>query len=77
MPCGDFGVEGYKKFVFNEYLALNQLTADQLVELMTSVGFRVVRQERRRMELDIPEALQGRFASDDLLTNEIFLLLGK
>ncbi|MDB5850687.1 MAG: Methyltransferase type 11, partial [Rhodoferax sp.] len=30
----DFGVEGYKKFVFNEYLALNQLTADQLVELM-------------------------------------------
>jgi hypothetical protein len=39
----DFGVDGYKKFVFNEYRALNRLTADELVEITTGVGFHVVR----------------------------------
>jgi hypothetical protein len=73
----DFGVEGYKKFVFNEYRTLNRLTADQLVDLMTSVGFSVVKQERRRVEMPVPEALQGRYPNDDLLTNEIILLLAK
>lgn len=73
----DFGVEGYKKFVFNEYLTLNRLTADQLVDLMTSVGFTVAKQERRRVDMTVPEALQGRYPDDDLLTNEIILLLAK
>ena len=39
----DFGVDGYKKFVFNEYRALNLLTADELVEITTSAGFKLVR----------------------------------
>lgn len=73
----DFGVEGYKKFVFNEYQTLNRLTADELVALMTGVGFTLVRQERRRTDLPIPDELRGRYPEDDLLTNEIFLLLGK
>jgi trans-aconitate methyltransferase len=73
----DFGVEGYKKFVFNEYLTLNRLTADQLVDLMTRVGFTVAKQERRRVEMAVPHALQGRYPQDDLLTNEIILLLSK
>ena len=73
----DFGVEGYKHFVFNEYRTLNRLTADQLVDLMTSVGFTVAKQERRRVDMAVPEALQGRYPDDDLLTNEIILLLAK
>ncbi len=74
----DFGVDGYKMFVFNEYRNLNRLTADQLVALMESVGFTVARQERRRMEgLAIPEALRGKYPEEDLLTNEIILLLAK
>lgn len=73
----DFGVEGYKRFVFNEYRNLNRLTADQLVDLMTSVGFTVAKQERRRVEMALPQALQGRYSDDDLLTNEVILLLAK
>lgn len=73
----DFGVDGYKKFVFNEYVALNRLTADDVVALMTGVGFHVVRQHRPQLEMQIPEALRGRYRDEDLLTNEIFLLLGK
>ncbi|MFM8899118.1 MAG: methyltransferase domain-containing protein [Burkholderiales bacterium] len=73
----DFGVEGYKRFVFNEYRNLNRLTADQLVDLMTSVGFTVAKQERRRVEMAVPQALQGRYSDDDLLTNEVILLLAK
>lgn len=73
----DFGVEGYKKFVFNEYRALNRLTADELVQLTTAAGFHVVRQERRSLDMEIPAALHGRYPPELLLNNEIFLLLGK
>jgi hypothetical protein len=73
----DFGVEGYKHFVFNEYRTLNRLTADQLVDLMTRVGFKVAQQERRRVDMAIPGALKGRYPDEDLLTNEIILLLAK
>lgn len=73
----DFGVEGYKKFVFNEYKTLNRLTADELVALMTKVGFQVIRQERRIVQMDIPQALHGQYPDELLLNNEIFLLLGK
>lgn len=73
----DFGVEGYKRFVFNEYLALNRLTADELVEIAMGAGFTVARQERRHVDFDIPEALRERYPHDWLLNNEIFLLLRK
>lgn len=73
----DFGVEGYKKFVFDEYLALNRLTADEVVSLMTGVGFQVLREERRQLPIPVPEQLRERFPEDVLKTNEIFLLLGK
>ena len=73
----DFGPEGYKRFVFNEYKTLNRLTADQLVDLMTSVGFKVAKQERRQVDRPIPEALVDRYPQADLLTNEIILLLVK
>jgi len=70
-----FGPEGYKKFVFDEYLALNRLTADELVALLRKAGFEVAREERRRMALEIPEALRNSHTEADLLTNEIILLL--
>ena len=73
----DFGVDGYKKFVFNEYRALNRLTADELVEITTSAGFKLVRQERRSVDMEIPQALRGKYPDELLLNNEIFLLLGK
>lgn len=71
----DFGPEGYKRFVFNEYRALNRLTADELVALTAQAGFHVVRQERRSVQMEIPAALHGKYPADWLLNNEIFLLL--
>lgn len=73
----DFGVEGYKRFVFKEYQALNRLTADELVEIVVHAGFTVERQERRSIELPIPPSLQGRYPEDWLRNNEILLLLRK
>ena len=73
----DFGVDGYKRFVFKEYQALNRLTADELVQITADAGFSVVRQERRHVQTEIPAELRGRFPDDWLLNNEIFLLLGK
>lgn len=73
----DFGVEGYKRFVFSEYQALNRLTADELVDFAVGAGFSVVRQERRSVDMAIPDALRGRYSEEWLLNNEIFLLLHK
>lgn len=73
----DFGVEGYKRFVFNEYKALNRLSADELVDFARQAGFDVTRQERRHVDLPIPESLQTRYPRELLLNNEIFLLLQK
>ena len=73
----DFGVDGYKRFVFKEYQALNRLTADELLAFTENAGFHLVRQERRNVEMEIPELLLERYPRDWLLNNEIFLLLRK
>lgn len=74
----DFGPDGYKRFVFDEYLALNRLTTDELLALTRQAGFSVVREERRHYEPEpIPEVLLEKYERDVLLNNEIILLLQK
>ncbi|MBU1354319.1 MAG: class I SAM-dependent methyltransferase [Gammaproteobacteria bacterium] len=73
----DFGPDGYKRFVFKEYQALNRLTADELVGFALGAGFRVERQERRNVEMDVPTTLLERYPREWLVNNEIFLLLRK
>lgn len=73
----DFGVEGYKRFVFKEYQQLNRLTADELVDLVGQAGFSVERQERRSVDLRPPAQLLGQYGEELLCNNEIFLLLRK
>ena len=73
----DFGADGYKRFVFKEYQALNRLTADELVALAGQAGFTVERQERRSVDLQPPPELRGRYSDELLRNNEVFLLLRK
>lgn len=73
----DFGPDGYKRFVFNEYLALNRLTADELVAFAERAGFSVVRKELRQLDMAVPNTLLDLYPRELLLTNEIFLLLRK
>ncbi len=73
----DFGVEGYKRFVFKEYQQLNRLTADELVDLVRQAGFSVEKQERRSVEMAPPPELLSRYSDEILRNNEIFLLLRK
>lgn len=73
----DFGVDGYKRFVFREYQALNRLTADELVDFAIQAGFRLERQERRNVDMDVPESLLARYPQEWLLNNEVLLLLRK
>lgn len=73
----DFGVEGYKRFVFKEYQHLNRLTADELVGLVEQAGFTMERQERRNVELQPPAQLLKQYSDTVLRNNEIFLLLRK
>ena len=73
----DFGVEGYKRFVFKEYQQLNRLTADELVDLVRQAGFSVEKQERRSVEMAPPPELLSRYSDEVLRNNEIFLLLRK
>ncbi len=73
----DFGVEGYKRFVFKEYQQLNRLTAVELVELVQHVGFVVERKELRSVDAVPPPELLDRYSDEVLRNNEIFLLLRK
>ncbi|UCU99854.1 SAM-dependent methyltransferase [Acidovorax radicis] len=73
----DFGVDGYKRFVFKEYQALNRLTADELVAFAQEAGFRLERQERRNVEREIPALLLESYPREWVLNNEIMLLLRK
>jgi len=74
----DFGAQGYKRFVFKEYQTLNRLNADELVHLAQQVGFCILRQERRYVDLPItPPELQERYPPQWLRNNEILLLLGR
>lgn len=74
----DVGPQGYKRFVFDEYLALNRLTADELLTLLNQAGFDVVRQERRHSEPEpIPGVLLEKYPRELLTNNEIVLLLQK
>ncbi|AVP58845.1 SAM-dependent methyltransferase [Pulveribacter suum] len=73
----DFGVEGYKRFVFKEYQQLNRLTADELVELCRQAGFAVLREQRGQVDLPLPPQLLQKYPESWLRNNEIFLLLGK
>lgn len=69
--------EDYKAFIYNEYLKLNRITPDELVDLFASCGFAILRQERARVSLSLPETLSDRYPVDDLMTNEIRLLMRK
>ncbi len=73
----DFGVDGYKRFVFKEYQQLNRLTADELVDLVRQAGFVVEQQERRSVDLLPPQQLLVQYSESVLRNNEIFLLLRK
>lgn len=73
----DFGVDGYKRFVFREYRELNRLSADELVALAQQAGFAIERQERRSVDLLPPEPLVAQYGAELLRNNEIFLLLRK
>ena len=73
----DFGVDGYKRFVFEQYRELNHLTADELVALLVQAGFVVAREERRSVDVLPPPELVAQYGEAVLRNNEIFLLLRK
>lgn len=64
----------YKRFIFQHYLELNRITADELVDVFVRNGFSAVWQRRRRTEDPIPEDLAGRYDEDLLRTCEIVAL---
>lgn len=71
------GAEAYKRFIFDEFLALNRLTADELEAVLKQAGFRVERQERRQVPDPIPPELLSRYDEATLRTTEVMLLLRK
>ena len=71
------GIDSYKRYIYNEYLQLNRITADELAQQFQAIGFDVVKQERRQTSGPIPAELLDRYDEAILRTNEIMLLLRK
>jgi len=64
----------YKRFIFGEYKKLNRLTADELIDVVSTAGFEILRETRGRSNLDAPEILRQQYSLDNLLINEVALL---
>ena len=64
----------FKQFLLGEFRSLNRITADEVVQLGTSAGFEVVREERNEASLEPPEELLARYDRRDLVTREIRVL---
>jgi hypothetical protein len=64
----------YKRFIFQHYLDLNRITADELVDLFVRNGFSIVWQRRRRTDESIPVDLAKRYDEELLRTCEIVAL---
>ncbi len=67
----------YKAFIFEEYLKLNRVTADEIIALFVAQGFEVLREARTRTDLVIPAALAARYPEADLATAGIQVLFRK
>ncbi|MCB1907719.1 MAG: methyltransferase domain-containing protein [Rhodocyclaceae bacterium] len=68
-------LDGYKRFVFDEYRRLNRLTADELAALFAGHGFEILREERRAEALEPPAELLHSYPREVLQTTEIRLLM--
>ncbi|PXF59234.1 MAG: SAM-dependent methyltransferase [Deltaproteobacteria bacterium] len=69
--------EEYKAFIYGEFLKLNKLTAEEVVDLFCGHGFKEIRKESYRVALPVPDILLEKYPEEDILTNEIRLLLQK
>ncbi|WP_457668945.1 methyltransferase domain-containing protein [Thiolapillus sp.] len=70
-------MEDFKRFHLSEFETLNRITADQVVTLVQEAGFEMVREQRLRMDLPVPDVLLERYREEDLSTNGILLLARK
>jgi len=61
----------YQEFIFQHYLELNRITADELVALHTRNGFVLEHEIRHRTQLEVPSELLGKYAQEDLVTHEV------
>ena len=64
----------FKKFLLGEFRSLNQITADEVLDLGTSAGFEVRREGRTKTELVPPNTLLQTYDADRLTTCEIRVL---
>ena len=61
----------YRQYLLNEFDKLNRIKAEDLVRMFKEVGFRIVKEERSKMQLEPPALLLQNFSYEDLITNEI------
>lgn len=66
-----------KKFLVTEYLSLNKITAEELMDRIAEAGFSVLRVEKKYLDMEPPQELLARLPSDVLRNNAVFVLSRK
>ncbi len=67
----------YLEFRWREYQRLNRYTADQVVDEFRRAGFEILREQRRRLDLQPPAELLERRPIEQLTTNELIFTARK
>ena len=70
-------MEDFKRFHLGEFDSLNRITANQVAALVQEAGFEIVREQRLRMDIAVPDELLERYPEEDLRTNGILMLARK
>ena len=71
---GDHQLQELKEELSGAYRGLNRITADEVIELFEEHGFRTLRQERTKTDIEIPGPLARIFSRDVLETDQIAAL---
>lgn len=77
MRNSDTSIDARKSYHLKQYFSLNKLTADEVLQIGTAVGFTVKKETRSRVSDEPPMALIEKYGIDVLLTHETRVLFKK
>ena len=73
LPLSEQSYDFIKEYLCKEFLELNMMGPNELIRLFERNGFDIMKEERKKTDLAVPEKLTGRFLLEDLLTTEIVI----
>ena len=70
-------MESFKKFHLGEFESLNRITANNILKALREAGFRILKEQRLKMDISVPRELLETYDEEILLNNGLLVLAQK